>query len=299
MTTTLSIIIPTHRRVPQVVRLLKSIEAQAGVEALQILVVSNFRDERLAKELLSFQSSLAPQLLVASRSGVNASRNLGWDHAQGSILLFLDDDCELHKPDYLQRVLQSHRENPETLVIGGGYDSDENSTVEEQAYNLISNTWCESHQYILERNWALLGGNISYKSSLSDYGQRFNEDILYGGSETEFHVRLFELGIRMKYLPHLNVLHRPQVTTGQIFKKALKQALTSDEFQLPRQLRAANLGKYLYTQKSAQIAQTKTDFQKYLEVFRLHEDAFLKRSEYTNYLNRSKRLLAFHWKSRV
>lgn len=294
---TLSIVIPTHRRAALVQRLLQSIERQTQVENLEVLVVSNFKDPQLEKSLIPFQSTLAPKLLVASRPGANASRNLGMDQAQGSILLFLDDDCSLHKTNYLRRLLQAHRDFPNTQVIGGSYESEARATLEQRAYNLISTTWCESHQFIQEESWALLGGNVSYKCCVRDSSLRFNEDILYGGSETEFHARLYAQGMRMKYLPHLGLLHRPQVTSRKIFEKALKQAHTATHFQIPYKHRAAHLGKYLYTQKISQISRTEAQFQKYLEVFRLHEDAFLNTSQYKSVWNRSKRLFDFHRKS--
>ncbi len=297
MTSSLSIVIPTHRRVPQLLRLLKSIESQVGIQDLQLLVVSNFADDQLQKSLRDFRTTIAPQLLVANRAGVNASRNLGWNHAKGSVLLFLDDDCELHTTDFLQRVQQAHQEFPELQVIGGSYASEPESSFEDRAYNLLSNVWCESHQYVLEQNWALLGGNMSFKASVRELGLQFNEDILYGGSETELHVRMFERGICMQYFPHLTVLHRPRVTTQKIFEKALKQAHTAEQFLLPENLRAANLGKYLYTKKISEQALTASEFKKYLEVFRLHEEAFLQRSQYRSPLTRSKRLWSYRWKT--
>lgn len=295
----ITVVIPTHRRIPQIISLLKSLQIQNSIADTEVLVVANFPDRKLEKIVYNFQANMNVSLLVVSRAGVNASRNLGWSQAQGSIVQFLDDDCKLHKVDYLQSVLRAHENFPDTHVLGGSYESESCSTFEQKAYNLLSNTWAESYQFMLEQNWALLGGNVSYKSSVRDSGLCFNEDILYGGSETEFQVRLFSQGFRMKFLSQLGVVHKPSVTVGLIFAKALKQARTSELFQLPQKSRAHALSKYLYVQKSAKLAQTQKELKKYLEVFRLHEDAFLYRSEYQKIWKRSRRLAQYHWKSKL
>lgn len=293
-TPSLSVVIPTYKRALQVMRLLHSLGTQSHILDMEVLVVTNFADPKLTAEL---KGSTKPiQLLVANKRGVNASRNLGLERSRGSVILFLDDDCVLHKRDFLRRVLNAHRDFPDVQVIGGSYESSPQAKFAQHAYNLISTSWCEAHQYTLNHTWALLGGNISYKSSVRDGIYRFNEGIAYGGSETEFHVRLFEKGFQMKYMPELAVEHTPEVSSRHIFYKAIKQAETAHYFQFPKHTRATDLCKYIYTQRSARLSRTQAQFKRFLEVYRLHEDAFLRTNQYRSTLPRYKRLFDYHRK---
>lgn len=295
MSEKISIVIPTHKRAAQVAQLLRSIDTQSHVLDIEVLVVTNFPDTTLANIIK--KSSRPVQLLVANKRGVNASRNLGLERSSGDVVLLLDDDCVLHKRDFLRRVLNAHRVLSDVQIIGGGYESNPSARFEQQAYNFISTAWCEAYQYNLSHSWALLGGNVSYKASVRDDIYRFDESISYGGSETEFHVRLHAQGFQMKYLSDLSVEHAPNVKSPHIFDKAIKQAKTAKNFQFPQNSRANDLSKYLYTRRAARAAQSESQFQQYLELYRLHEDAFLRMEQFNGRLPKYKRLLNFHWKS--
>jgi len=290
----LSVIIPTHKRASQVARLLRSIGTQSHILDLEVLVVTNFPDSELADVVK--QSAYPVQLLVTHKQGVNASRNVGFERSRGDVILFLDDDCVLHKRDFLRRVLNAHRDLSDVQIIGGGYQSSPYASFEQKAYNFISTSWCEAHQYNLNHTWALLGGNTSYKESVRDGTYRFDESISYGGSETEFHVRLYSKGFQMKYLPDLAVEHTPQIKSRHIFDKALKQAETAKNFRFPENARANDLCKYLYTKRSARAANNETQFKQYLEIYRLHEDAFLRTEQFQGRMPKYKRMLDFQWK---
>lgn len=113
--------------------------------------------------------------------GVCRMRNTGVDHAQGDIIAFIDDDCEVD-PQWLERM-NNFYQNP-TVHFGGGniFDIGFNRLLRDG--NLPLN-WTE------DRN--LLGGNMSFRKTLFQK-YRFDENILYGNDEYELIFRILQDG---------------------------------------------------------------------------------------------------------
>jgi glycosyltransferase involved in cell wall biosynthesis len=204
-------------------------------DLFEILVVSNFDDSRLQRALDGGEEPMRNvRLLVAGARGANASRNLGIKESRGEILLLLDDDCIVENNGYLQAVIDHHRENPDTLAIGGCYSIPDGCRPEDVAYNIISRDWQLSGARAGGLSLRLLGGNVSYKKALLEKsGELFNPDISYGGAELEFHGRLSRTGAALLLIPELEVHHIPEIRgSGELVKKAYKQAITTVRFSI-------------------------------------------------------------------
>lgn len=232
----LSIVVPTHRRPKAVLRLLDSLSRQSlPRDQFEILVVSNFADKSLSWMLERVsETQRNVRLLVAGAKGANASRNLGIREANGEILLLLDDDCIVDAPQYLQAVIDLHRENPGATAIGGTYSIPDGCRLEDIAYNLIAREWQLSDTGRDNASLRLLGGNVSYKKALlAASGELFDPNISYGGAELEFHSRLAGKGARLLLMPAMAVHHVPEIRSGaELVKKAYKQAMTTVQFSM-------------------------------------------------------------------
>lgn len=92
-----SIIVPTHRRVTLLGRLLRSLQAQEWPsDRFEILVVHNYTDDgtdRLVADIAAASAVPIRYHRVAFNSP-GPSRQFGADRAAGSVLAFIDDDCE-------------------------------------------------------------------------------------------------------------------------------------------------------------------------------------------------------------
>lgn len=91
---------------------------------ISVVVPTRDRSERLQ----ALEAALAAQTLDDARyevviarddegTGPAATRNRGWQQAQGTLVAFTDDDCE-PAPDWLERLLAAHRDSPEAVIQG-------------------------------------------------------------------------------------------------------------------------------------------------------------------------------------
>ena len=259
----LSIVIPTHSRPLSLIRLLRSIARQNLARLTpEVIVISDVRCLRTRIAVRMFRKAI-PSLRfeTGERRGVNSSRNRGLELSSRDTVLFLDDDCELNDADFLARHLRLHVEHPDALAIGGIYRCPKTASIFERAYQAIVDEWqktdSDSATDSVSASWHLLGGNISYKKTgLGDAAVRFDENILYGGSETELNERLRSAGHLGLFTRELAVRHHCRVGLLTLIKKAIFQGLsasrrprstttrTPNEISPPREL--TGLARFLF-----------------------------------------------------
>lgn len=102
----LSLIIPTHKRSQLLRRALTSVKSQETDISIEIIVVSDVRDDstdQVCHELLSDKDCYIRRNGVP---GPSASRNLALSLAQGRYIMFLDDDDAWH-PSLLKNLSDS------------------------------------------------------------------------------------------------------------------------------------------------------------------------------------------------
>jgi hypothetical protein len=117
-TVTVSVVVPTYNRVPQLAHVLSALADQTYSRDLyEIVVVSDGSTDGTDDYL---RSIAGPYLVVAtqSNSGPAAARNHGVALASGSLVVFIDDDV-VATPRLLERHVESHRSGGDGLVVIG------------------------------------------------------------------------------------------------------------------------------------------------------------------------------------
>jgi glycosyltransferase involved in cell wall biosynthesis len=161
--------------------------------------------------------------VLKSSAGVNSARNQGLKESRSDLLIFLDDDCWISNSSYLNAHEQLHRENPHVLAIGGYYKTDSRAPLA-RAYHEIQTRWLQMNcQGRFGFSRTLLGGNFSLKKA--PFSFTFDPTILYGGSETEFFLRLGSQGHQF-LLVDLPVEHDPKLSGASFARKARLQGRT-------------------------------------------------------------------------
>lgn len=92
-----SVIVPTHCRPALLARLLRSLMAQAWpADRMEVIIVHNATPDETAVTVRA--AAAAAEFPIAYHatdfSGPGPSRQFGAEHARGTVLAFIDDDCE-------------------------------------------------------------------------------------------------------------------------------------------------------------------------------------------------------------
>lgn len=218
----LSIVIPTLNRPQPLVKLVQSLKAQQVNQDYEVLVVYNQKSEA-AQSPLENQPEF--KILTAPFPGVNHARNWGAQHAIGDILLFIDDDCVIDDPLFVQKHIDAHIADDKTPAFGGPYKLPHSSSLWDQIYHLNNLNWLESNKMGENRCFALLGGNTSYKATVFKKGFRFTEEISYGGSETPLNTLLSLKYGPLGFLEDTSIIHDTNLNLFRLLRKAYKQGL--------------------------------------------------------------------------
>lgn len=216
----LSVIIPTHNRNDDLALLLNSIMRQnLGGLKVEFIIAGNLHDpklqdyiEKLGTHQFSYHSS--------GKIGVNIARNLGLKVSQSQNIYFLDDDVKLKNPGHLKLVYDLALSHPEIAAFGGSYLLASNASIIDKTYHAICTSWLNDDQTV-----HLLGGNTFYNKKILRDQLIFNEDIIFGGSETEMNLRLHTAGFKFLFFKSIDVDHHTHLSLFGLIKKSIRQGM--------------------------------------------------------------------------
>ena len=152
--------------------------------------------------------------------GLSHARNVGTEVAQGDILAFTDDDCEV-APDWVEVIQEIFTEHPDVGVAGGEVVAQPNDTwwristcpaahVIDAKYRPVEDGWRAPDGFYM------IGANIVVRRSIADrvgkWDDVFGAGRRYGACEDQdFISRAEALGVSLLTTPRLVVHH----TTGR------------------------------------------------------------------------------------
>ncbi len=234
-----SVIIPTHNRVHMLQACLSAVFDQTLSSAqYEVIVVNDGSTDGTADFLASYAPPSGGQLRVvhSSHGGCASARNLGVEHARGSILFFTDDDCVVPRV-WMETLLRGFDAHPDVVGVGGWYrPSDDmlkrnrfariNDAIERMYYG-----YYETHEV-----YANIGVNPCGNTANVAYRRSLFQDI--GGFDTytkktamidyEFVLRIASRGYFTLYIP-LVILHNKHLTFLEYAKKCVRYGM-ADEY---------------------------------------------------------------------
>jgi GT2 family glycosyltransferase len=115
---TLTVIVPTHRRVERLAECLDGLQSQAR-HPDQVVVVVHVSDQE-THAYVRERERRWPELLLTlvERDGVVAAQNRGLSVATGTIVAFCDDDAVPY-PDWAERLLATFARDDRIAAVGG------------------------------------------------------------------------------------------------------------------------------------------------------------------------------------
>lgn len=221
-TLSLSIIIPTHNNSAGVGSLIESINRFPPKYVYEIIVVSNYFDKDLKKDISCFNYT---KYLYVGALGVNKARNLGLNNSNFPYVYFFDDDCTIDDQNFFEILVDKiqNRVLP-VSILGGVYRNYPTASPISSAYIELQNQWLRSGKVNSKNGSAfLLGGNCGGTKSVF-LELVFDDTIIYGGSETELFLRAYFQGVNIYMFDDLVVTHRTKLNLIQLINKARKQA---------------------------------------------------------------------------
>lgn len=129
----ISVILPTFNRAGLLSKAIESVLAQSFTDWELLVADDGSSDDTFAVVNRYVETNPAVRYLKHSNRKLNTTRNMGIQAAFGTWLTFLDSD-DSYAPDHLESRIRFMRENPETDLIVGGFQTDEDIFVKD-CYN--------------------------------------------------------------------------------------------------------------------------------------------------------------------
>lgn len=208
-----SFIVCTRNRAAALAACIRSIEAACRFHAAftsELVVVDNGSTDNTPKYVtgVAATSDIVITLLVEARPGLAAARNLGLQHARGSIVIFIDDDCEVHH-GYL-RDLERHYATGEQLVIRGGRV--ELGNPNDLPFTIKRSPTRARLTRDVHPGGFVVGCNMTMHRKVAARVGQFDELLgagapLRAAEDTDYLIRAFRHSIPVEYVPDMTVFH--------------------------------------------------------------------------------------------
>lgn len=241
----ISIVVPSVGHIGKLTTLFASLQNQRNLAQHEVLLSVTNPDPQLIHYLPSLK---APVRIISSpEKCISMARNRGIEQAQGDVLLFIDEDCYLPHPNYLNQLQQEFDKNKK--LCGGGYYLSEQKTLGlfSRFYNYFCNFWVSTHLVKEQFSEVLLGGCAFYaKDILNTHNIRFSALHRRAGEEYRLNSKVTEKGYSLHLNGKWSVYHNPQCTFRNLYSKAWNQGRSLDEKCFNSNLSSSRFLKYLF-----------------------------------------------------
>jgi glycosyltransferase involved in cell wall biosynthesis len=203
-----NVIIPTYNKLSLLRQTLASLEKQViDCTSFQTIVTDDCSSDGTREFLEQYSGPLSLKPVFHHQNqGRAAARNAALNHADGDIIVFLDDDMEATS-DFIAAHLSHHTGDENIAVIG-------NAVTSSKITNTVFTRYLDhTGVHRLQTNQAIpfkyfTSNNSSVSKKILDRVGYFNENFSeYGGEDTELGYRLSKAGVVFRYAPLAKSYH--------------------------------------------------------------------------------------------
>lgn len=225
-----SIVVPSWGNIENINQLIKSLHQQAFTkksELLLCLTSENFN--QITNKILPTPLWLDLHIIETPPRGIGYARNLGATYAKGEIIFFLDDDCSLPEPQYLERAYTEVRN--QVAVHIGQYKNPQYLNHTSAFYNFLCNLWLASFRSG-RNSYMVLGGCVLLPTSLLKQSRAFfSEETFKASEEYTFCNILKSKNIEIFYHQNFDIFHDANCNIRQLLKKAWNHGTAIHSYQ--------------------------------------------------------------------
>jgi GT2 family glycosyltransferase len=235
MSVAISVIIPTYRREAPLRRCLADLLVQHH-PAFEVLVVDQSPDHE--PETWAVLRALPPHArhVRLPRPSVTAAVNVGVRMATSPLLLFLDDDIEIHEPELLARHARHYGDPSIAGVVGRIVNAERHGDLPRPAaagaLGFLDINF--DHPHAMDVPTAA-GANMSFRREVVERLGGFDEQYTANAFrwETDFSVRVTRAGYRIRYDPEARVIHHYGTPGGCDNENLLGRTAASHAWYVP------------------------------------------------------------------
>jgi glucosyl-dolichyl phosphate glucuronosyltransferase len=217
----ISVIICSYNRACYIADALYSLIGQDfDPQNFEVLVMdNNSKDntEAVCREIISAHPGWQLQYLTETQQGSSFARNTGARHAQGQLLVFMDDDAVAEK-DFLSNIQRFHDAHPDVDGFGGRiiprYIPAEPEWMSHWVASLVGNfayadtvTEFSANRYPLESNMVVTKKAFDDIQGFSTAIPGVKGTLRIGGEGKDFFMRMKQKGYHIFYVPNVVVHH--------------------------------------------------------------------------------------------
>jgi GT2 family glycosyltransferase len=210
----LSFIIITYNRPDDALELIQNISSlnKAGDLMQDIIVVNNASssDYSMVKDFIGSSALPFYYIDAPENLGVTKGRNFALKHAQGEVVIFLDDDAILQNEDALENVLTAFEkqqyEDREVAIVSfkvlyyDNLEMQKNALPHKQFDKYSSNSEFFTYYFA--------GGAHAIKRKVLDEVNGLPDDFYYGMEEYDLSYRILDRNYCIKYDASIVMLHK-------------------------------------------------------------------------------------------
>lgn len=220
----LSVVVATRNRRELLLRCLRSLAAQEGVEpgSFEAIVADDGSSDGTREAVEGLQATFPLQYLRLEKAGQAAAQNAAVAAAAGRTVLFLDDDV-IAAPRLVAEHLAAHRAHPR--LLGVGHLEQRPRRGRDWYAQMFANTWNRHYDELGERrlDWtACFGANLSVSRAAFQEAGGFATDLPVG-EDMELAYRFERSGCEPRFLPAAKAVHDDQKGRRRLLADSRRQ----------------------------------------------------------------------------
>jgi glycosyltransferase involved in cell wall biosynthesis len=208
-----SFIVCTRNRAAALASCIRSIETACMLHPAftsELVIVDNGSTDGTTDYVgrVAATSDTAIRLLLEPRPGLAAARNAGLEQARGRIVIFIDDDCKVHR-NYLYDLERHYGAGEQLLIRGGRVDL---GNPDDLPFTVKRSTTRARLTRDVHPGGFVLGCNMTMHRDVAARIGQFDERLgvgapLRAAEDTDYLIRAFQLNVPVEYVPDMTVFH--------------------------------------------------------------------------------------------